>query len=176
MKVCTRCRKKLEKTIENFPYRNKERGWFSSWCHTCHAEHYQIPVIKEQRLLSQKVYRAKKVKFCTKCRETERAFGKRYCEACAKETRREIKRREKALMKDRLKKAMPKWANTFFIQEIYALARLRTKLFDLIFHVDHIIPLRGKLVCGLHVENNLQILPEKENLRKSNHLSWEGMK
>lgn len=60
--------------------------------------------------------------------------------------------------------AMPAWADANAIREIYAKARAEGK------EVDHIIPLRGKLVSGLHVPANLQLLAPEENRRKSNKL------
>jgi hypothetical protein len=55
----------------------------------------------------------------------------------------------------------PKWANRAKIREIYANCPEG-------YHVDHIIPLRGKYVSGLHIETNLQYLPAKENMKKHN--------
>lgn len=55
----------------------------------------------------------------------------------------------------------PKWADRAKIREIYVNRPDG-------YHVDHIIPLRGKLVSGLHVESNLQYLPIAENMKKHN--------
>lgn len=58
---------------------------------------------------------------------------------------------------------MPPWADREEIFKIYLKAR------ELGMHVDHIIPLNHELVCGLHTEANLQLLPPMENILKSNH-------
>jgi len=70
--------------------------------------------------------------------------------------------------------ATPEWANSFFISEIYELARRRRRLFATDFHVDHIVPLQSKIVCGLHCEANMQILSGKQNMSKGNRF-WPNM-
>lgn len=66
------------------------------------------------------------------------------------------------------KQAKPAWANDFFIEEAYRLAKLREKVCGGKWHVDHKIPLKHDLVCGLHVENNLQVIPASMNMSKGN--------
>ena len=56
----------------------------------------------------------------------------------------------------------------WLIKQAYELAILRTKQFGFIWHVDHIIPLNGVNVSGLHVIENIQVIPAAENLLKNN--------
>jgi hypothetical protein len=65
-------------------------------------------------------------------------------------------------------KSLPPWANKKAIREIYFEARRLTASTGIKYEVDHIIPSNHPLVCGLHVENNLQIITEFENIAKSN--------
>lgn len=66
--------------------------------------------------------------------------------------------------------ATPSWANPEKIKEIYKEAKRISEETKILHHVDHIIPLRGKSVSGLHVEWNLQIIPAVDNLKKSNRM------
>lgn len=70
--------------------------------------------------------------------------------------------------------AIPLWANEFFIKEAYQLAKIRSDATGIRWCVDHIVPLVSKFVCGLHCEQNIQLLPESINQSKGNRF-WPDM-
>ena len=70
--------------------------------------------------------------------------------------------------------ATPLWANEFIISEAYELAQMRTKVTGIVWHVDHVVPLTSKLVCGLHCEHNIRVIPGSENIAKNNRY-WPDM-
>ena len=68
----------------------------------------------------------------------------------------------------RIQVATPQWANMEAIAEIYEKCAAISTETGVPHHVDHIEPLRGADRCGLHVENNLRIIPARDNLTKGN--------
>jgi hypothetical protein len=67
------------------------------------------------------------------------------------------------------KQRTPCWLTEIDYERIetqYKLAYYLSKITGITYHVDHILPLHGKYVSGLHTPNNLQVLPAKENLQK----------
>lgn len=70
--------------------------------------------------------------------------------------------------------ATPKWVKHDKIAEFYFAANFLGMATGDFYHVDHIVPLKSKYVCGLHCEANLRVLPALENLKKSNRY-WPDM-
>jgi len=72
---------------------------------------------------------------------------------------------------ERIKQASPKWdqeLTEFVFEEAQTLTGLREYYTNIKWHVDHVVPLQGKYVSGLHVWNNFQVIPAKINLSKRN--------
>jgi hypothetical protein len=127
-------------------------------------------------------------KTCVECAYTHRRSHPEYDQtADAKrrgtETRRlqkrnaENKRRQRADVKaaraaERMKRIAdqkqrtPVWVNLQDIKDVYSAAAVVGRITGIKRHVDHIIPLMGRLVSGLHIAENLQILTARENLSK----------
>lgn len=105
--------------------------------------------------------RTKNPEWCVTCRGNHADYQRK--KASGKHAQ-SMKRRELAE-----RKAVPSWHDNKKTEQVYAYARfLRDAGIDC--HVDHIVPLRGKNVCGLHVHNNLRIVMADKNMKKSNKL------
>lgn len=64
--------------------------------------------------------------------------------------------------------ATPWWVDSKELRPVYAEALERTLQTGIAHDVDHVVPLRGKTVCGLHVAWNLRVITRTENLKKNN--------
>lgn len=69
---------------------------------------------------------------------------------------------------------VPTWANKKAMQVLYSKAKEWSVILGEPMEVDHIVPLRGRLVCGLHCEANLQLLAKTINHQKR-HFVWPDM-
>ena len=175
MKTCVSCKQTKPKTDEYFFYRNKEKGYLSSWCKECRVTNRAKT--KERELEAQRIRRSLKVspiisRVCIVCSATFiPTTVDKCCDICKPLYRKQQRKESKCIYKSRLRKATPKWADKKAIKGFYLNCPEG-------YEVDHIVPIRGTSVSGLHVLNNLQYLTREQNLTKNNrfndgnHYSW----
>lgn len=180
MKICSKCNQFLP--LDNYYFR-KDSNSYRSWCKSCekarvkgYCNHNKEIIRKNKKeyynknkeLIKQKSIKYyEKVKDCPMFKESNRKRNEEWRRNNPeKHAKKEQKRR---LM---LKKATPKWLcseEINKIKSIYIKCKKFTKISNLFYyHVDHIIPLKGNNVCGLHVPWNLQIIEKTKNLKKFN--------
>lgn len=160
MKLCSKCKQLL--SLDCF-YKNKSRSdGLQKWCKSCCLIRDKLrkrPYVREiqNRYLEKRSARYHK----TKDLEAKKELSKAHY----------VKNKEAYIVKaiaraDRVKRTIFK-EDFLKVVSIYKEARrLRTNGFDV--EVDHIVPLNGKTVSGLHVSWNLQIIETSKNRAKSN--------
>ena len=176
-KICRRCQ--VSKPATEFRVDPRYRDGLGSWCCQCHRER-GCSWAKEQRERLTAKARAWRADNIEKSSEINTRHKRRNKEALYVKhvewvrNNRDKRRAAYAARKAAKILATPSWANREAIEEIYrqALAIEREKGERM--HVDHIVPLQHPLVCGLHCEANLQILPGDENESKRNNW-WPDM-
>lgn len=106
-----------------------------------------------------------KAKYRKENREDHNSYNRAwFAENSDKRAAYEAKRRASMIQRT------PKWLTEddfWMIEQAYELAKLRTEMFGFEWHVDHKLPLNGKKISGLHVPDNLSVIPGAENCRKN---------
>ena len=101
-------------------------------------------------------------------------FWKRlFCELPSGRFKTDAVRKKNRSRKSQVSHATPAWADREKVDEFYKEAKERSEFFGEPYHVDHIIPLKHRLVCGLHNEFNLRVVRRGENLKKGNNFDDE---
>lgn len=153
MKKCSKC--KIDKSLTEFYKCKRSNDGYRYWCKVCFKS-----TNKSSRELNKKklkIYRTNNKENITK-----------NMSRWASENR-DIRNTHHAKRRAAKLQRTVTWADKGKIKELYTKAKQLTIETGITHHVDHIIPLQGKTVSGLHVETNLQVITAYENLSKHNN-------
>ena len=175
-KICSKC--KEEKILDLFPRQKTGKLGRRADCKSCskiYYTQYYNKNIEKEHIRKKKYYEENKDAHKERCKNWELNNP----ESCKEKLKRwRLKNQPKRthlqkLREERKRNATPMWLTKDHINEIenyYWLARECETFTGDKYHVDHIVPLQGKNVCGLHVPWNLQVLPADVNMKKGNKL------
>jgi hypothetical protein len=185
LKTCNKC--KCEKSIRSFYANKRMKDGLNTFCIECHkADNVARKALCRNDELFKQAERAYKTQYRQRTTEQRALYMKEwrsknaeYTYQYAKQYRQDNKAFINFLSQNRklaMMQRTPLWLGTeemWMIEEAYQLAALRTKLFGFAWHVDHVIPLRGKKVSGLHTPQNLSVIPGVFNMQKTNKFEVE---
>lgn len=167
-KACCKCH--LEKSLSSYSNDKSRKDGKNPRCKSCDSVYFsnrsQETRLKEKERVSSGRYDNYYSEYRIKNRDKKRVADKLW-----RQSNKDKRRASEALREARKLKATPPWLSKNHLEEIkfiYAQARDCQVVTGEIYHVDHIVPLQGKNVCGLHVPWNLQVLPAEVNIRKNN--------
>ena len=165
--VCPDCKQSL--SLDHFYPSDIRHNTTHHRCKNCTNENPKRRMLARQWRNSNKTYLKEQV---TKWRRNNPEKWKEIAR------RSRINTMEKVLIRNREREilavtAMPPWADRRKIRAIYEEAKRLTGETGVRHEVDHIYPLKGKIACGLHVENNLQIITGTANRKKLNRMPEE---
>lgn len=173
MKFCKQC--KVEKSLVDFGLNKRSKDGLNVQCKECIKKDYHA---RKEILLD------RKRKYYSENKEVVLSRNSAYYrnnKVLVKDQKKKwvLKNRDKvnyyrAKRNNVKSKACPRWLTKdqhAQIKAFYSLAKSLELETGVEHHVDHIVPLQGLSVCGLHVPWNLQVLTAEENRRKSNNFN-----
>ena len=158
-KICTKCN--LEKEVVYFSKHKKSKDGLQHRCKKCFS------------LMNKERYSSNPSRF----KEYQKTHRKLNPLKVKENKKREYEKnkvdylRRARLRQERLIIATPAWLTPeqkAHIERTYKLRDIISSATGIIYHVDHVVPIKGKNVCGLHVPWNLNVIPAKDNLIKHN--------
>lgn len=174
MKTCSKCGE--AKPFDAFTKRG-DSDRLRSQCRACRSaserdrsrEYHGRPEVRERKraydaaragdpahlAVKRASYRAKREQYVERSRRYQRAHPGKVNAATAA---RDAARRQRTVA----------WADPVAIAAVYQQAARVSRCLGVEHHVDHVVPLRGRKVSGLHVQTNLRVLPARLNVRKNN--------